>query len=212
MSDTSTTSFGALSIDHEVLTDDGWKFIKNLTDEDHLLTLDASDTLIYSVPLTVRIFDYNGPMINIQNGRLNVFGTLHLALKDTSNNTLVRLEDIIETTGHYTFKTTHKAMSADVPSLTPDCNFQTYDIKTADQYSLPYIYQGKHVVINIDTYLNKKIYNIKCYDDDVPYTTVENNSEFIYVERYFGQVAYIGMRGPIYTRRHGKCAWVFLDV
>ena len=77
-----------LTADHEVLTQDGWKFIDAITTEDKVAVL-KGDKLVYEKPMEVHKYPkYSGKMYNISNTLidLNVTDEHRMLVKDTRYN------------------------------------------------------------------------------------------------------------------------------
>lgn len=55
------------SPDHEVLTFDGWKNIKDITKNDRVASLHNGNTLIYVKPTDVQSYEYKGSMYRVEN-------------------------------------------------------------------------------------------------------------------------------------------------
>jgi hypothetical protein len=56
-----------LTEEHEVLTEDGWKFVNTITTEDKVAVL-KDDRLVYEEPMEVHKYpEYSGTMYNISN-------------------------------------------------------------------------------------------------------------------------------------------------
>jgi hypothetical protein len=61
-----------LTEDHEVLTNDGWKFINNITKDDKVAVL-KDNKLVYENPLEVHKYpEYSGTMYNISNSQIDL--------------------------------------------------------------------------------------------------------------------------------------------
>jgi DNA-directed RNA polymerase II subunit RPB2 len=61
-----------LTLDHEILTNNGWKFYKDLTDDDKVATL-VGNKLVYEKPLCCLLFpEYNGKMYHIKNNKIDL--------------------------------------------------------------------------------------------------------------------------------------------
>jgi DNA-directed RNA polymerase II subunit RPB2 len=61
-----------LTEDHEVLTNDGWKFINNITTDDKVAIL-KDDKLVYENPIEVHKYpEYSGTMYNISNTQIDL--------------------------------------------------------------------------------------------------------------------------------------------
>ena len=76
-----------LTADHEVLTNDGWKFIDTITTADKVAVL-KDDKLIYENPMEVHKYpEYAGTMYNISNSQidLNVTGEHKMYVKYNNN-------------------------------------------------------------------------------------------------------------------------------
>lgn len=58
----------------EILTSDGWMFIKDLTTNHRVASL-VNDELVYQKPLEVQKFDYNGKMYKIESNQVDLFVT-----------------------------------------------------------------------------------------------------------------------------------------
>ena len=89
-----------LTEDHEVLTNDGWKFINKITTDDKVAVL-KDDKLVYENPIEVHNYpDYSGTMYNISNSQidLNVTGEHKMYIKyyNTINNNNSNNEYLLE--------------------------------------------------------------------------------------------------------------------
>lgn len=185
--------------------------------------------MVYLTPYIIQAFHYEGPMINIQNDRLNVYGTPGVSLINVSQPSsphLVSLDDI-DVSRQYLFKTTTGAQTqlSTPQHNAPPCVFSTDDSSSADLYSLKHISEGKHVSITLDSHMNKRIYHVASYSTDVPYKGNSDKSDFIYLNRSYNTVFYISFESspsivtspslslsvPFLTRRYGKSAWVVIS-
>jgi hypothetical protein len=89
-----------LTEDHEILTQDGWKFIDKITTDDKVAVL-KDDKLVYENPIEVHKYpNYSGPMYNISNSQidLNVTGEhkmyvkYHNSINNNNTNNIYLLE------------------------------------------------------------------------------------------------------------------------
>lgn len=108
-------------VNTEILTNKGWKYLKNLTFLDKIAILD-NNILKYDKPLEIFEYDYNGPMIELQNRYCNYCITPNhkLYVKNKDNNkfillsaeTLYRKSKIFKTGSYYngskSFKTNYR--------------------------------------------------------------------------------------------------------
>mgnify|MGYP000107776495 FL=1 len=70
--------FSCYSPDHEVLTDNGWKFINELTYDDKVASLVNGTTLEYVKPTEIMSYDnYDGEMYNIETNQVSLCVTLN---------------------------------------------------------------------------------------------------------------------------------------
>ncbi|MFH1545204.1 MAG: phosphoribosylglycinamide synthetase C domain-containing protein [archaeon] len=73
----STGEMGCYDEKTEVLTEEGWKFFKDLTYEDKICTLNPLNSLIeFHCPESIVCFDHHKEMISIQNQTLDIMVTL----------------------------------------------------------------------------------------------------------------------------------------
>jgi hypothetical protein len=207
--------FGALSIDHEVLTQNhGWKYLKNVTFDDSIATLDINtNNICFMYPSEINVQEHTGQVVNIQNERINVLGTGLVGLIDISHESqhnIVYLQHI-EKTKEYMFKTTAACSpsSSGLPSITVSEN-----AKILDKFAINMTLQGKHAVIYTSTYMNNNIYELEYFDCDVKYKSIDEGNDIVNLQKFYSNVVYIGFDTsnvtPIYTRRYGKPCWVVL--
>jgi hypothetical protein len=82
-----------LTEDHEVLTNDGWKFINNITTDDKVAVLKDDRRLVYENPMEVHKYpEYSGTMYNISNSQidLNVTKDHRMYVKHEHKNNKVK--------------------------------------------------------------------------------------------------------------------------
>ena len=67
--------FSCYTADHEVLTANrGWVSIKDLTTDDNVATL-VDDALVYQKPSAVQVYDYEGPLYNVESNHVSLMVT-----------------------------------------------------------------------------------------------------------------------------------------
>jgi len=87
-----------LTMDHEVLTDTGWKFFNELDKNSKIATLNNKDELVYDKPLDLIHYPrYDGKMYKIKNQQIDLHVTSNHRMyvsKNTNKYTLKKAEDI----------------------------------------------------------------------------------------------------------------------
>ena len=61
--------------DHEVLTTNGWKSIINITKSDKVASLKNGNTLVYTNPITLQKYDYDGELYKVESNQINLVVT-----------------------------------------------------------------------------------------------------------------------------------------
>jgi hypothetical protein len=87
-----------LTEDHDVLTDNGWKPIAEITTDDKVAILKNDSHLVYENPMEVHKYpEYAGTMYNISNTQidLNVTGEHRMYVKKNKGYVLAKADDII---------------------------------------------------------------------------------------------------------------------
>ena len=148
-----------LTLDHEVLTDSGWKFYNQLSKDDNIAIL-KNNELIYEKPLDIlyyenindQLFCIDTPMVDLQvtlNHRL-------WASNDNTNFSFVYPKDIIENISRY--------------KKNANFNMKPYNFVLAPNYQ-----------INMDAWL--KLFGIIIYNDfNISHILINNNiSHFIII-------------------------------
>jgi hypothetical protein len=91
--------YHCLTMDHEVLTLNGWKTYDNLTLQDRIATLEEGK-LVYRNPTDLHYYpDYSGKIIHIKNGNIDCSITYEhrVCIKDENNTTkLVKICDLLK--------------------------------------------------------------------------------------------------------------------
>lgn len=64
--------FACYTDDHDVLTFDGWKKISEVTKEDKVATLVNDDTLVYSNPLEIMSYDFDGELYEVDSNQVSL--------------------------------------------------------------------------------------------------------------------------------------------
>ncbi len=98
--------FSCYSPDHEVLTDNGWKFINELTYDDKVASLVDGTTLEYVKPTKIMSYDnYNGKMYNIESNQVSLCVTLnhrmYVKMRHNNDYRIEKAEDIHNKMRHY---------------------------------------------------------------------------------------------------------------
>lgn len=209
----------ALSIDHEVLTQGSWKYLKNISLDDAIATLDTNtNTLKFIKPVKIKTQEHKGSVINIQNELVNVFGTGLVGLFNMIEplQTIVHLRDI-EKTADYVFKTTscvrgeavHEEVAAAANPITV-----SYNANYVDDAAINLIMQGKHAVVYTSTYMNNNIYELWSFDEDARYKAISDGNDIVCLQKFFSSIVHLDFGTPsptpFYTRRYGKPCWVVL--
>lgn len=82
-----------LSMDHEILTNDGWKWVRDITVNDDVFTITGQ----YVKPYSIDIIQNNTyPLVNVYNHQINAFGTpeLKLYIPNSTTPNSISLYDI----------------------------------------------------------------------------------------------------------------------
>lgn len=91
----------------EILTDNGWKFFKDLTLEDKVATM-VNDALVYQHPVQLQCYDFYGKLYDVDSKQVNLRVTdnhrmyiRNLARKDKVNYIIKEAKDIYRKQVHY---------------------------------------------------------------------------------------------------------------
>ena len=190
-----------ISFDTEILTKDGWKYIKKLSFDDKVAYLNHENYICFQNPDEILYQDTKRHMIFIQNTRVNIYGSPDLLVMCTDG--FFPLEYLIDNSK--TFKVITNGVDFDQDNLIPDDGHDD-----ADFHMTHAIFAGKHAVKISSSALNQKhSHNINVFDEDVHVNPSDNNVDSLYLTNVPGPHCGVVMQEkPICIRRNGKCCWV----
>ena len=177
--------FSCYSDDTEVLTDDGWKLFKDVTEFDKVATLHNNSNLVYELPEERMEYDYNGKMYSLETNQINLLVTpnhrMYIADRDGNNYGIQLAENMYGK--RVKFRKNCDLYLVDYSDITRELNLENSQIKSFNMYSdkntIKYVIDIETWLILFGTYLsigelsNGSIkYNIGC-DNEILQTKLE---------------------------------------
>ena len=207
-----------LTLDHEVLTSEGWKYFTDITKEDYIATLNTNGIIEYQQPSELHYYNnYKGTMYKIQNNMIDLNVTnehrMYVANSINSDYKLIYAKDVYGK--NYYYKKTGiwigdiissnkllKLSSEEALTLLNSLlELHTYTKVVVDTIMILALHCGKSC--------NYKIINGE-YEIEIIENKNENNiSDCIESLYYFeGEVFCLSVPNEVfYVRRNGKTAW-----
>jgi hypothetical protein len=187
-----------ISSDTEILTKNGWKYMKSLSSDDLVAFIDTDEYIKFKKPNNVVHKDEHTSMVFIQNNLINILGTPDLMIITVDGP--VRIEVM--------FKTLHTIKV--ITKGTLDNEEKEVNSTDADLMMANTIFNGQHATKQTKLALNRILSdNILVHNENIKFDGGEDNVDCLYINSVPGPVYGIFMdRNPICIRRCGKCCWV----
>jgi DNA-directed RNA polymerase II subunit RPB2 len=205
-----------LTADHEVLTNDGWKPIASITENDSVATLNSLGIVEFRRPTDIHHYsDYNGLMYEIDNEFISLNTTInhrmYVRREDSKNFELLIAEDIQNVSVNYK-KNARMPIESNMDEIRQNLRelatldiIKTYDMAVVDEVMALAMFAGWSCNYTLDG----NIYTMKLITDiagNEPSSTL--NADINCTYNYNGAVYCISVPNEIfYVRRNGKAVW-----
>jgi DNA-directed RNA polymerase II subunit RPB2 len=210
-----------LTLDHEVLTNTGWKFYHDITKDDMIATL-KDGKIEYQHPTDLHYYpNYKGQMYKIQNNMvdLNVTAEHRMYVSKNDSYQLIKANEIYGK--NYYYKKTGLWTKFDCNNLDLPTDILQYSMNEALQllnsitmgYYKYYTFSKElvdkimilclHSGLSCNYYINNKRYEVEIIKNEYD---IKNNIESIY--DFEGEVFCVSVPNEVfYVRRNGKPVW-----
>lgn len=198
-----------ISIDHEILTYEGWKWARDITTIDKLFTITGE----YISPNGIELVPKNvHPLIFIENNKVNVFGTPDLMIcipGDIMSDDFISLLDI-----HMYSKTHHNHNNSNIHIYDDDTIVihQMNDFNEANKKMIDYIVtENKYVSLKKDMSKVDYHYRLLLTVYKQYYTReciLHSDTIFLHKTRGTSIIRFDMSNEPICVKRNGCICWI----
>lgn len=203
---------GYISIDHEILTKEGWKRVMSITETDLLYSLDGNYHKITNI---IYIPNNNKPLFHIKNNHVNVFGTsgicmfnidepislckIYLEYNKYNNNNHIFKFDVLQYE-----KTNH------LPVI-KICNKKEIDNIVIDAIHNGYYVSVHQDISRVDYH---DWYNIHIYSSNIYFDIFDNDSSILLINTTQGTSVIhfsLSQNVPVCIRRYNSISWIVME-